>query len=346
MDFEKLIEPARLETISLVEKTIKNLPYIISALVILILSLCFAFWMARWIRGLLTKRTSNVLVAGAVSKAVLAVGILLGLFLTLKTSGLSGLAVTLMGGTGLVGIGLGFALKGTFENYIAGLVISFKDIFRKGELVVIEPYEGIIQSVTTRGTTLMDYDGNSIIIPNAQVVSSAIKNLTRNPKMRLHFNVGIGYDDNFEKVKSLIEEFFINHADKILSDPPPFVSLDSLGSATVNIRVNFWINTTKVSQFKVKSWAINSIKVLLLENNISMPDDAREIVFASPLQISEASSAQKKEETAKPSQNDKVFPQNHPQIAGHESEEFLPEIEELREQALTTEPPEKGQSLI
>ncbi len=344
MDFEKLIEPARLETISLFEKTIKNLPYIISAMVILVLSLFFAYWFARWIRSLLTQKTSNVLVAGAVSKAVFTLAILLGLFLTLKTSGLSGLAVTLMGGTGLVGIGLGFALKGTFENYIAGLVISFKDIFRKGELVVIEPYEGIIQSVTTRGTTLMDYDGNSIIIPNAQVVSSAIKNLTRNPKMRLHFNVGIGYEDNFEKVKSLIEDFFMNHTDKILSDPPPFVSLESLGSATVNIRVNFWINTTKVSQFKLKSWAINSIKELLINNNISMPDDAREIVFASPLEISNTSNDKKIEKDV--SSNQKSFPQSHQQVSGINKEEFSPEIEDLREQALTTEPPEKGESLI
>ncbi len=335
----QLIEPARTETLHIIEKAGKNLPYFLSAALILFICYVAAYLLSKWAQSLSLKRSSNALIASAISKFVFLIIIILGIYFSLLTSGLSNLAVTFLGGTGVIGIGLGFALKGTFENYIAGLMISFKDIFRKGELVKINEFEGMIQSVTSRGTTLMDYDGNSIILPNAQVIASPIKNLTRNPKMRLSFDVGIGYEDDLQRVKDLVRSFFQSHTNIVLNDPEPFVSIRELGSATVNVRIFFWVNTSQVSHAKVRSWAIHSIKNLLMENKVSMPDDAREIVFASPLQVLNQSTSQSSSnKNSTDTESKTTFLKEEINVSS--------EVKELREQALETEPPEKGESLI
>ncbi len=47
----------------------------------------------------------------------------------------------------------------------------------------------------------------------------------------------------------------------------------------MNLRVLFWLDITKFSQFKVKSAIIRLVKTAFEENKISMPDDQREVIF-------------------------------------------------------------------
>jgi hypothetical protein len=57
------------------------------------------------------------------------------------------------------------------------------------------------------------------------------------------------------------------------------VLADSLGSSTVNLRVYFWLNGTEHSWLKVRSSVIRLVKRTFQDAGISMPDEAREIVF-------------------------------------------------------------------
>jgi small-conductance mechanosensitive channel len=57
------------------------------------------------------------------------------------------------------------------------------------------------------------------------------------------------------------------------------VLADSLGRSTVNLRVYFWINGREYSWLKVRSSVIRLVKRAFQERGISMPDEAREVVF-------------------------------------------------------------------
>ena len=65
----------------------------------------------------------------------------------------------------------------------------------------------------------------------------------------------------------------------VLDDPEPLVLVDELGSSTVNLRVYLWVNAHQLSGFKVKSSVIRQVISKLEESGVSMPDDAREVVF-------------------------------------------------------------------
>ena len=66
----------------------------------------------------------------------------------------------------------------------------------------------------------------------------------------------------------------------VLKDPEPLVLADSLGQATINLRVYFWLNGREHSWLKVRSSVIRLVKLAFQEHGISMPDEAREIVFS------------------------------------------------------------------
>jgi len=71
----------------------------------------------------------------------------------------------------------------------------------------------------------------------------------------------------------------------VLNEPSPQVLVDNLGAATVNLEVYFWVNGVENSTSKVKSAVIRLVKRAFDEAGISMPDEAREVVFPEGIRI-------------------------------------------------------------
>jgi len=334
------LSPAGKEIDNILLKAQKLSPYLLSSLVLLLIFLVLSLLARKLSRYLISKKTSNSLITQAVSNLCFMLILFIGIYLALKASNLSGLAYSIVGGTGALGLGLGLALKPTFENYISGLLISIRDVFRKGELVQINDIEGIVQAVTTRGTTLMDYEGNNLILPNHEVAQATIKNLTRNPNMRASFTVGIGYEDSINNVREIILDQ-LSLMPQVLKTPSPMIAADGLGASTVNLQVYFWLNAVDYSIVKVRSQAIQKTKDALLKANISMPDDAREVVFASPLELVRENSQNVKSSSLDENKEKlKVIKDDSSSV------DLKNEIEEVREQADQVAPPDSGDNLL
>ena len=71
----------------------------------------------------------------------------------------------------------------------------------------------------------------------------------------------------------------------VLNDPEPSVLADSLGRATIHLRVYFWLNGREYSWLKVRSSVIRLVKLAFQKHGISMPDEAREVVFPQGIPI-------------------------------------------------------------
>jgi len=65
----------------------------------------------------------------------------------------------------------------------------------------------------------------------------------------------------------------------VLKEPEPWVLADSLGASTVNLKVYFWLNGRETRWLKVRSAVIRLVRRANQEQGISMPDEAREVVF-------------------------------------------------------------------
>lgn len=335
----EIFKPAQTEVEKIYESVMRVWPYIVSSIILFLFFLFISFLAKKITRKLLRRSQKNQLLITAVANMVGISFLILGLYFSFKTSGLSGLAVTLLGGTGIISIGLGFALKGTFENYTSGIMISTKELLRIGETVNINGFEGVVQTVTTRGTTLMDYDGNNIVIPNSDVLNSVIKNLTRNPKMRTDFCVGIGYEDNIDLAFQVILNTLSGLSPSVLKDPEPIAAVDSLGAATVNLKVYFWFDAVQISLVKIRSLVLKNVKEALMEAHISMPDDAREVVFASPLKIQQLSDQDiTLAQTVIESKKSQPVPKVKIDLDN--------EVKEIQKQALTTPTAEAGKNIL
>jgi small-conductance mechanosensitive channel len=204
--------------------------------------------------------------------------VLCGCYVILRVAGLTQLALTLVGGTGLIGLILGIAFRDITENFLSSIFLSMQRPFETGDLVEISGVTGYVQRLNIRTTILMTLDGNLTQIPNASVYKSNISNYTTNANRRESFVVGIGYDDAIDSAQETARQVLAEHP-AVLKDPEPSVLVDGLGSATVNLRIYFWLDGRAHSWLKVRSSVIRLVKRAFQQAGISLPDEAREVVF-------------------------------------------------------------------
>jgi small-conductance mechanosensitive channel len=202
-------------------------------------------------------------------------------------AGLTRLAVTVLGGTGIIGIVIGFAFRDIAENFLASLLLSIRNPFRSGDLIDVAGHLGVVQNLNTRSTVLLTLDGNHVQIPNAMVFKSIIKNYSSIPSRRAEFMVGIGYDSPTAKAQALIAGVLHGHP-AVLDAPEPLVLVDQLGAATVDLQVQYWFDSATYSPARINSALLRLTKNALVAGGIEMPDPAREVVFPKGVPIRRA----------------------------------------------------------
>lgn len=179
---------------------------------------------------------------------------------------------------------MGIAFRDITENFLASIFLSIQRPFETGDLVEVSGVTGYVQQLNVRTTILMALDGNLVQIPNASVYKSNLRNFTTNSNRREYFDIGIGYDDSINEAQGIALQVLTDHP-AVLSEPEPSVLAESLGKATVNLRVYFWVNGRKHSWLKVRSSVIRLVKRAFQTHGISMPDEAREVVFPQGIPI-------------------------------------------------------------
>ena len=280
----------------LIDATVLLLPLLLVAGLTIGLSILVAKFVAWWVDKVLGGRMGSELLRGVLRSVVAVLVMVIGVYIALRISGLTRLAVTLLGGTGLVGLALGFAFRDIAENYLASILISLNRPFSVGDLIRVEGggdgCKGFVRRVTTRGTLLLTPDGNHVQIPNSTVYKSIITNFTASPQSRRDFIIGIGYDDPIERAQTIVHRACVEHP-AVLERPQTMVLVESLGASTVNLKVMFWIDIENYDPLKVSSSLMRQVKTVLSEAGISMPDEAREVIFPAgvPVRMLETANA-------------------------------------------------------
>lgn len=272
------LSPAWKGLIGLWRDCIRALPLLLFGLIVLTLFAGAGALATRFARVFLRPRIRAKLLRNVVAWGTGALVLLVGVYVILRVSGLTQLALTVVGGTGLIGLAVGIAFRDITENFLASVFLSMQQPFETGDLVEVSGVTGFVQQLNVRTTIVMTLEGNLVQIPNASVYKSPLRNFSSNANRREDFVVGIGYDDSIGEAQEIALNVLANHP-AVLNEPEPSVLADSLGPSTVNLRVYFWLDGREHSWLKVRSAVIRLVKLAFQKHGISMPDQAREVVF-------------------------------------------------------------------
>lgn len=271
-------------------QVVRAWPLVALGALIILATWMIARLVALGVRRFFASRMDSPLLLSLVARAFSIPVLLLGVYFVLQFSGLTRLALTLLGGTGLIGIIVGFGLRDIAENFLASVLLSVRNPFSSGDLIDVGGHTGVVQNLNARSTVLLSLDGNHVQIPNSTVYKSIIKNYSSVPRRRAGFTVGIGYDSSAARAQVLIAEVLRAHP-AVLEKPEPLVLVEGLGAATVNLRIYYWFDSAIYSPYKINSALLRQTKTALLDGGIELPDAAREVIFPKGVPVIQMMSA-------------------------------------------------------
>ncbi|YAF97372.1 MAG: mechanosensitive ion channel family protein [Nodularia sp. CChRGM 3473] len=206
--------------------------------------------------------------------------VLVGLFISLSIVFPSLRASDLVQLLGISGVAIGFAFRDILQNFLAGILILLTEPFQINDQIVFKNFEGTVENIETRATTIRTYDGRRIVIPNSELFTNSVTVNTAFENRRLEYDVGVGYGDDLEWTKQLMLEA-MHGVDVVLKDPAPDVLVMELAESSVNIRVRWWIQPPRWSDaLDSRDQVISAIKQkLYVENGIDLPYPTSQILF-------------------------------------------------------------------
>lgn len=260
-----------------IRNLIKALPLLLVGIVVFGVVAWFGSWLSNR-KKLWQRLTPNPFISELLSQTVKVIFIIFGLILALSLIGAETILGTLLGGAGVIGIAVGFAVKDSIENYIASLLLSIRQPFRARDQILINDKEGIVVRLTSRATILMTLDGNQLRIPNAEVFKATILNYTKNPERRFTFELGVdANDDPLAAIKVGLDA--IHTLDFVLEKPKSIAVITNVGDSNILLEFQVWVNQSETDFFKARSIAIRETKHALENEGFSLPEPIYRLRF-------------------------------------------------------------------
>jgi small conductance mechanosensitive channel len=144
---------------------------------------------------------------------------------------------------GAAGLAVGLALQGSLSNFAGGVLILIFKPFKVGDLIEAQGFIATVKEIQIFNTILVSADNRLIIIPNGSLSNGCMVNINHEPTRRVDFVFGIGYSDDIDKAKSIIQSV-VDAEERGLKDPAPLIVVSELADSSVNFTVRVWVNTS------------------------------------------------------------------------------------------------------
>ena len=294
MDSFTPLQTAWQQLMQMVKGTIELLPNILIAIVVFIIFWFIARFSRRIIKNLTRRKQSRNLglVLARLSQGLI---ILVGAFIALAIVIPSFKPGDLVQLLGVSGVAIGFAFRDILQNFLAGILILITEPFVIDDQIVFNDFEGTVENIQTRATTIRTYDGTRIVIPNAELFTNAVKVNTAFEKRRLQYDIGIGYGDDIAEAKRIILDVLRNNPEA-LSDPAPEALVVDLAASTINIRARWWVNPPRRAEvIDSQDRVLTELCNKLVAGGIDLPFPTQQILFHDQTEETDGDRARQRE---------------------------------------------------
>lgn len=207
----------------------------------------------------------------------------MAVLLILQNSGYN--AAGLLAGLGIGGLAVALAGKETLANLFGSLAVLIDQPFQVGDLICQGGIEGTVEKIGLRSTRVRTAEGFLVSIPNQNVTTSEVTNLSARPRRREVFTIGLVYDltaAQMEEAVRIIREVILAHP----QTEDVWVHWKHFGESSLDIQVVYWSKATGVKDF-LDAWQdLNvGIKTRLDDAGFAFAFPTRTVVLEKSLEL-------------------------------------------------------------
>ena len=167
-----------------------------------------------------------------------------------------------------LGVCVGLAVNGALSNLAGGVMIIITRPFRVDDYIEAQGHAGTVAEIRITNTKIITPDNKVIYIPNGALSSGNVVNYSEKDIRRVDMTFSIGYSDDFEKAKNIINDICTKH-ELVMQDPAPFIRMNEHGASSINIVVRVW--TKNADYWTVKFDITEAVKKAFDENGVEIP---------------------------------------------------------------------------
>lgn len=185
---------------------------------------------------------------------------------------------------GLGSIAIGFAFKDVFENFLAGILILYREPMRIGDHIQCSGVEGKVERISIRDTHVRQTDGQLVVMPNAMLFKDPVYIRTDQPYRRVSITAGIAYGEDVAEGRKIIEGA-LQGLDTVAQDRPIQIFAKEFNSSSIDFEVTWWTGSTPLDERRSRDQVVEAVKAALDDAGIEIPFPYRTLTFKEPLQV-------------------------------------------------------------
>ncbi len=203
----------------------------------------------------------------------------IGFFVAFQRIGLS--ITPLITTLGISTVVIGLALQDTLSNFLSGFYIIISKQIRIGDYIKFDTYEGYVEDIYLRSTSIRTLTGNLIIVPNSKLTSSVITNYyLPYQNLAVVLSLSVGYKEDLNRV----EKILIDESKKVLNslegadkEFEPVIRYSSFGASGINLNLVFKVRKF-TDQYLIIHELIKALKQRCDKENIEIPYQTIKII--------------------------------------------------------------------
>lgn len=262
----------------LIADLIKFIPGLFAGLIVIFVTRYLANWVQKFVTRIANKTLKSKSLQILFIKAAYISTWIVGFFLAciLVFPGLS--LGNVIGALGLGSVAIGFAFQDIFKNFLAGILLLFQEPFSIGDEIIVENYQGFVEHIDVRTTTIRTYQGEKILIPNATIFTNSVQVRTGYSRRRTDLGVGVDYNTPLPQTKELLFSI-IKDLDGVLAQPEPEIDLVNFGDSSIDFVLRYWTLPQEKIVRNIQTKAIMAIKKALDDASITIPYPIRTLYY-------------------------------------------------------------------
>lgn len=155
-------------------------------------------------------------------------------------------------------------------DYAAGVLLRYRSLFTEGDQIVSDSFEGTVRELSLRYTTLDTHDGRRVFLPNKDVLTHPLINLTANGARRSDFAMGVAYGTDLAWAQQVALEA-VRTVAEVDSSHEPEAWIEELSASWVSIRIRFWHAPRSGDGWAARSAVMASVLLAVEAVGIELP---------------------------------------------------------------------------
>ena len=183
---------------------------------------------------------------------------------------------SILTGLGLGSVAIGFAFRDIFENFIAGILILYREPFRLGDCIECADVEGFVEEITPRDTHLRQTDGQRVVIPNAMLFKNQVWVRTDRPVRRTTILCRVPLEQDVDAARAAIRAA-VERQESVSAEGEVQIFAQSFAESSIEFEVTWWTGSRPIDIRRSRDAVVAAVKRALDEAGIGVAIPVRRL---------------------------------------------------------------------